>query len=159
MFFNINANFTPTDGNGNKIKGPSRTPAQPTGGRHPIHLHGHDFLILAQIETPIILADLQKNITGNLEKFGPAPRRDTALLPQFGALVIGWKTNNPGPWLTHCHIAWHVSNGFALQFVERPDDIVPLMKKEKTWNEYANTCNDWAYFASHTWTESDDSGV
>lgn len=31
-------------------------------------------------------------------------RRDVALLPAAGYLVIGFFTDNPGAWLMHCHI-------------------------------------------------------
>lgn len=67
---------------------------------HPIHLHGHDFFILEQ----------------NIGNFDPAtanfnlnnpPRRDTALMPGGGYLVMAWETDNPGAWLLHCHIGWH----------------------------------------------------
>lgn len=47
------------------------------------------------------------------------PRRDVALLPLGGYLVIAFKADNPGSWLIHCHIAWHASSGLALQVLER----------------------------------------
>lgn len=40
-----------------------------------------------------------------------------------GYTVIGFQTDNPGVWLMHCHIIWHVDGGLALQYVERPDEI------------------------------------
>lgn len=41
----------------------------------------------------------------------------------LGYSVIGFETDNPGAWLMHCHIVWHVEGGMALQFIERPKDI------------------------------------
>ncbi|KAK6219322.1 hypothetical protein LQW54_002310 [Pestalotiopsis sp. IQ-011] len=38
-----------------------------------------------------------------------APRRDVAMMPGSGYLVIAFKTNNPGAWLMHYHIAWHTA--------------------------------------------------
>lgn len=55
---------------------------------HPIHLHGHDFYVLAQgqgaydASTPLNLNN--------------PPRRDTAMLPGSGHLVIALETDNPG---------------------------------------------------------------
>ncbi len=49
-------------------------------------------------------------------------RRDVAML-QPGWLVVAFKTDNPGAWVMHCHIAWHVSQGLSVQFLEVPDKI------------------------------------
>ncbi|KAI4600027.1 laccase, multicopper oxidase, benzenediol:oxygen oxidorectuctase [Pestalotiopsis sp. 9143b] len=56
---------------------------------HPMHLHGHDFFVLAQgagAFLPGITALNTKN----------PPRRDTATLTGNGYLVIAFKTDNPG---------------------------------------------------------------
>jgi FtsP/CotA-like multicopper oxidase with cupredoxin domain len=63
---------------------------------HPIHLHGHDFFILAQGTGTYSSA-----VTLNTSN---PPRRDTAMLPANGYLVMAWETDNPGVWLCHCHI-------------------------------------------------------
>jgi FtsP/CotA-like multicopper oxidase with cupredoxin domain len=71
---------------------------------HPIHLHGHDFLVLAQGTGPYSSA-----VALNLAN---PPRRDTAIMPAApgqapgGYLVIAFQTSNPGVWLLHCHIGW-----------------------------------------------------
>lgn len=97
---------------------------------HPIHLHGHDFYILAQG-----LQDTMHNFTLTTQN---PPRRDTALLPAAGYLVIGWITDNPGVWLMHCHIGWHTEEGFALQFIERQSDIRGVIT-----DEVDNLCQQW----------------
>lgn len=66
---------------------------------HPIHLHGHDFYVLAQ-DT----GTFNSSVSLNLDN---PPRRDTAMLPASGYLVLAWQTDNPGAWLMHCHIGWH----------------------------------------------------
>lgn len=53
---------------------------------HPIHLHGHDFMILAQGSG---------SFDGSSYQTSNPPRRDVALLPAGGHLVIGFKTDNP----------------------------------------------------------------
>jgi hypothetical protein len=74
------------------------------------------------------------------------PRRDTVSLPVGGHLAIAFKKDNPGSWLMHCHIAWHASQGFALQMVEfeqemrdRITDPVGLNGLCKTWDAYTPT--------------------
>ena len=32
------------------------------------------------------------------------------------------QTDNPGPWLLHCHIDWHLSGGLAIVFAEDVPD-------------------------------------
>jgi FtsP/CotA-like multicopper oxidase with cupredoxin domain len=83
---------------------------------HLIHLHGHNFFILVQGSSTYLSSSVRLN-TAN------PPRRDTAMLPASGYLVIAFETYNPGAWLMHCHIGWHTSEGFALQFLEQYDEV------------------------------------
>lgn len=102
---------------------------------HPIHLHGHDFYLLAQGRGPY-------DPSSALALSNP-PRRDVATLPAAGHLVIAFKTDNPGAWLLHCHIGWHTDMGLALQFIEQYDvarDLVDLDRLNatcKAWKDYA----------------------
>ena len=93
---------------------------------HPLHLHGHDFLILGTGSGTFNAATMTKNLN-----FINPVRRDVAQMPASGWIVIAFETNNPGCWLLHCHIAWHVSQGLAVQFIERKDDIMKLMKLDQ----------------------------
>jgi FtsP/CotA-like multicopper oxidase with cupredoxin domain len=56
---------------------------------HPIHLHGHDFWVLAQ-GTGTYDADTVTLTTTD------SPRRDVAMLPGSGYLVLAYYTDNPG---------------------------------------------------------------
>ena len=85
-------------------------------------------------------------------KFDNPPRRDVALLPAGGYLIIAFKADNPGSWLLHCHIAWHASSGLALQILEREKDIGATLspaRKDETervchkWNEWYNDTNNY----------------
>ena len=68
------------------------------------------------------------------------PRRDVALLPANGYLIIAFKSDNPGAWLLHCHIAWHASAGLALQVLEREREIgIP----EERMAETKRVCHNW----------------
>ena len=69
---------------------------------HPIHLHGHDFFILAEgIGT----------WNGSIAKPRNPARKDTHMIPggtpeQPAYLVIEIAAVNPGAWAYHCHVAW-----------------------------------------------------
>lgn len=114
-----------------------------------IHLHGHDFAILQQAENRTL-------DYGNLElKFDNPPRRDVVLLPADGFVVIAFKTDNPGSWLLHCHIARHAAEGLAMQILERQRDADALWPWKTSgaiaaarqtcaeWHAWHGDCNNW----------------
>lgn len=109
---------------------------------HPVHLHGHDFLVVSQGTGPYT------PLRGLGFAAGSLPKRDTALLPGSGHLVLAFRTDNPGAWLLHCHIGWHLEQGFALQFIEREDEIRNLLGGE--WSEdirvLEETCVNWEVY-------------
>ncbi|KAK2041654.1 multicopper oxidase [Colletotrichum somersetense] len=90
-------------------------------GRHPFHLHGHDFQALYRApEEGGTFADA--NITE--ADFPAVPmRRDTLVVWPNGNIVLRFRANNPGVWLFHCHIEWHVTSGLLATFVEAPLDL------------------------------------
>lgn len=107
---------------------------------HPMHLHGHDAFVLAQGNGTYSPSTVKLN-------FKNPPRRDTVTLASGGYLVIAFKTDNPGSWLMHCHFAWHASEGFSVQFVEREKEIPSTMEAAslelskhtcETWDRYSN---------------------
>lgn len=114
---------------------------------HPIHLHGHDFFVIAQ-------GSGTYSASTELTLDNP-PRRDTAMLPASGYLVIAFETDNPGAWLMHCHIGWHTSEGFALQFVERYSEITALTDSDRL----TGGCTNWNTFQETAEIEQEDSGV
>ena len=69
--------------------------------QHPIHLHGQRFLILSVNGVP------SRNLVW----------KDTVLVPAGAAVDILLDPSNPGRWMTHCHIAEHLSAGMMLPFV------------------------------------------
>jgi FtsP/CotA-like multicopper oxidase with cupredoxin domain len=85
VYFLIEGNFTPTD--------PATIHTVPSG--HPMHLHGHDFRILDQKDVPFDI----ETFTPDLDN---PPKRDTAMVPQGGYLMIAFQMDNPGAWLMHC---------------------------------------------------------
>ncbi|WVN89190.1 uncharacterized protein L203_104406 [Cryptococcus depauperatus CBS 7841] len=60
---------------------------------------------------PVAIDEGQKN---------PA-RRDTVVIPGGGSATLRWRADNPGAWMFHCHIDWHLSSGLAAVLVEAPE--------------------------------------
>ncbi|CVL05784.1 uncharacterized protein FMAN_10540 [Fusarium mangiferae] len=107
---------------------------------HPLHLHGHDFALLAQGTNSSQINDPNNPVT---LKFDNPPRRD----------------------LFHCHIAWHASSGLALQTMEREEDLRKMMTPEKLKqvNDGCKKWKDWYGDRKNHWNPvgifQDDSGV
>ncbi|KAK5658990.1 hypothetical protein OQA88_1076 [Cercophora sp. LCS_1] len=127
---------------------------------HPMHLHGHDFLILGRspaLDNPFSVGPRRFNAatdTASLDFTNPT-RRDTTMLPGNGWVAVAFRTDNPGAWLFHCHIAWHVSQGLSVQFLERVQDIpqtVPL-------NSIEPICSQWTTYYETSPYKQWDSGL
>ena len=114
---------------------------------HPIHLHGHDFYVLGAGQGIF-------NNSQTLNYKNP-PRRDVAMLPASGYLVLAFITDNPGAWLMHCHIAWHVGLGFAAQFLEEADQI----KNLGIGQEFQDQCSQWNSYNQGAIFHQEDSGL
>ncbi|KAJ2845061.1 ferroxidase fet3 [Coemansia brasiliensis] len=90
---------------------------------HPFHLHGHTFQII-EVGS---LRSRQSKLSMN----SPV-RRDTFVLKGGHYAILRFRADNPGVWLFHCHINWHIDLGLAMTFVEAPELIpkVPEMLRE-----------------------------
>jgi FtsP/CotA-like multicopper oxidase with cupredoxin domain len=64
---------------------------------HPMHLHGHDFQVVA--------------INGR--RFSGA-LRDTVLVPPMQTLTIAFDAGKPGHWPFHCHHLYHMVSGMMV---------------------------------------------
>jgi FtsP/CotA-like multicopper oxidase with cupredoxin domain len=108
---------------------------------HPVHLHGHDYFVLATGNGTGADAQL---------KFNNPIRRDTHSVAgnngtpgAGGYMVIAYMADNPGAWLMHCHIPFHISGGLGVQFLERPAEIIGTLGD---LTGYANGCSTWNNF-------------
>ncbi|KAI1456201.1 multicopper oxidase [Annulohypoxylon moriforme] len=90
-------------------------------GRHPFHLHGHHFQALYRSDEDAGTYE-DSNITEADYPDMPM-RRDTFVLFPTGFIVLRFRADNPGVWLFHCHIEWHVASGLIATFVEAPLDL------------------------------------
>lgn len=133
-------------------------PTNPVALPHPIHLHGHDFYILGS-------GGGGSTWNGDLStlQFNNPPRRDTATMPAGGYLVLGFPADNPGVWLMHCHIPWHVGAGLSLQFVERRAEIDGVVNGAAAGGlgVHEKTCEGWKRYWDGPGRvyEMDDSGL
>ncbi|KXS12722.1 multicopper oxidase [Gonapodya prolifera JEL478] len=93
-------------------------------GYHPFHLHGHKFQIVGT-SMNVSSDDPMDNPPVN-EGLANPMRRDTIMVPPGGSRTIRFRADNPGAWLFHCHIEWHLESGLAATFIEAPDQIQKL---------------------------------
>lgn len=112
---------------------------------HPIHLHGHNFYVVA-VRHGVYDAS-GKLIANNPDvdchdvscrspswREGKSPsylrfrnrvraravQKDTVIVPAGGYVIIAFEADNPGYWLMHCHIEAHQLEGMALIVQEYP---------------------------------------
>jgi iron transport multicopper oxidase len=74
------------------------------GGKHPFHLHGHNFQVVSRSD------DDGGLFNGTVRDNDGTPdtpmRRDTIVVKPNGNLRLRFIADNPGIWLFHCHIEW-----------------------------------------------------
>ncbi|KAE8373585.1 laccase [Aspergillus bertholletiae] len=86
---------------------------------HPFHLHGHHFYILRVYKAPVGWGSYNPFLDsavpgGSGYDLSRAMLRDTVYIPSRGHAVIRLRADNPGAWLFHCHIVWHLASGMAM---------------------------------------------
>lgn len=119
---------------------------------HPMHMHGHNFWVLA---------DGVGHWDGTVANPNNPQRRDVHIMrpasldqtPSY--MVVQIEMDNPGIWPFHCHIAWHVSAGLYLNILERPDDIKTLNIPD----QIGATCQSWDAYTSTIAVDQIDSGL
>ncbi|KAI4232458.1 MAG: hypothetical protein LQ349_004994 [Xanthoria aureola] len=122
------------------------------GANHPMHLHGHNFFVLAEG---------QGEWDGKITNYPSTTRRDVQIVQGSkdkdtpGYLVLQYDTDNPGVWPFHCHIAWHVSAGLYVNLMEQPE----LIKKKTIPQTIVQTCRDWSEYSGREVVEQIDSGL
>jgi iron transport multicopper oxidase len=88
---------------------------------HPFHLHGHQFQVC---ERPSSGAG---TFSGHTRNFPAVPmRRDVIAVNAGSYVVIRFQADNPGVWLFHCHIEWHVIMGLTATIIEAPEELSGL---------------------------------
>jgi iron transport multicopper oxidase len=114
------------------------------GGSHPFHLHGHNFQVIDRF--PGYGAHFNDYADGDPVPYDPSnhsafptypARRDTFVLPPNGNYVIRFVADNPGVWLFHCHIDWHLAQGLAMVMIEAP---LELQKRTSIPQNHYDAC-------------------
>ncbi|KXN86655.1 Iron transport multicopper oxidase fio1 [Leucoagaricus sp. SymC.cos] len=87
-------------------------------GKHPFHLHGHKPMLVGRSQD---YTSDDPTLNPPVEEGQSNPmRRDTVHIPSMGSVTLRVVADNPGVWLFHCHIEWHLEAGLAFQLVEAP---------------------------------------
>ena len=73
-------------------------------GEHPFHLHGQPFWLIATSDYP----------QAEFEYEGAWLMRDTVSIPATGWVKLRFIADNPGVWMLHCHIDWHMTAGLTI---------------------------------------------
>ena len=88
---------------------------------HPFHLHGHHFQVLDRALSQ------SGSWSGRDEGYATEPpRRDTITINGGSYAVLRFKADNPGVFLFHCHIEWHVEMGLTVTIIEQPGKLKGL---------------------------------
>ncbi|KAJ3021920.1 UNVERIFIED_CONTAM: hypothetical protein HDU68_009405 [Siphonaria sp. JEL0065] len=158
------------------------------GGEHPFHLHGHVFWVLATgvaksiadiprvytetnplrrdvVTVPACPVDEEGECVGADKDVEGGSKPDHAPLPAsqvedswFGYTVIRFVADNPGVWLFHCHIEWHIAAGLVMTFVESLRDI-QKMDKPQIADDTCKAYNDWLTVNPNTYPANDTNGT
>lgn len=100
-------------------------------GRHPFHLHGHVFQLIARGEE----LDEITNFDASNTTYPQHPMvRDTVFVNPRSYIVMRFKADNPGVWFFHCHIEWHLEQGLAIVLIEAPEEMQKQSSQQLTEN-------------------------
>jgi iron transport multicopper oxidase len=93
-------------------------------GKHPFHLHGHNFQAIWRSDEDAGYYNYSADTA-----FPDTPmRRDTFAVHPNGNIVLRFRADNPGVWLFHCHIEWHVTSGLIATMIEAPLELQESLK-------------------------------
>lgn len=98
---------------------------------HPWHMHGHQFQVLQR--TAVDGGYFTGHYFANVSQ--TPIRRDTIMVQNHGHVVIRFRADNPGVWLLHCHIEWHVEAGLIATIIEAPETF-PQSEKAPPKSHY-----------------------
>ncbi|KAL0959544.1 hypothetical protein HGRIS_011258 [Hohenbuehelia grisea] len=105
-------------------------PGGAIAGPHPLHLHGHSFEVIRSINST------------KYNRINP-PIRDVVNTGMTGDnATIRFMTDNPGPWLLHCHMEFHYEMGLAVVFAEEPSET-RKQEEASLSQEWKDLCTRW----------------
>jgi iron transport multicopper oxidase len=101
-------------------------PGGSAGGPHPIHLHGQHFNVVRSAGN------------SSYNYVNPVIRDVVSIGAAGDNVTFRFTTDNPGPWILHCHINWHLNLGLAIVFAVDVDDTAQL-QTPKAWDQLCPT--------------------
>ncbi|KAK3597532.1 hypothetical protein CHS0354_018130 [Potamilus streckersoni] len=123
-------------------------------GNHPMHLHGHQFWVLGmkKLNTSIRRHEIEEMDAKDLlpRNYETAIKKDTVLVPDGGYTIIRFHAENPGFWLFHCHVEFHMVMGLAL--VIQVGEVYEMPQPPASFPRCGNWIREEApkgHFASH----------
>jgi len=101
---------------------------------HPMHLHGQSFWLVGRghgswnssLESTY---NVVNPLYRDTDTFWPPPNSGYGVYvhgQSCGWITFRFRANNPGTWFFHCHIEWHVVEGFAVIFQTGADRLPAL---------------------------------
>lgn len=102
---------------------------------HPFHMHGHGVQVVGWGPGRFDPSSSPSSSSSSAAAAGTKTvwnpdnplRRDTLTVPAESHVVIRFRADNPGLWVLHCHVAWHLEAGMLVSFLERPSDLRRLV--------------------------------
>jgi iron transport multicopper oxidase len=100
--------------------------------QHPFHMHSHAPWVVAsgQASREDIFSGVissQSKLTGPIKRdvytVPPCNVDDSGACVGVGFLVLRFDTDNPGAWMLHCHVEWHMDIGMSMLFVEGEKEL------------------------------------
>ena len=133
-------------------------------GDHPIHMHGHEFQIIAKRAVGLDANNRPLDFSSegvdyrNIVVPGFPSRRDTIMVEKGYTVIVAIKSNNPGIWALHCHNDFHAETGMFMQLVENPGKLreqvgrfVWASGSGGTWNFRINLIDEFGQKPAIKW--------
>jgi FtsP/CotA-like multicopper oxidase with cupredoxin domain len=88
------------------------------GGEHPFHIHGHNFWVVMTSDNPNTEYQRVNNYVLRDTLSVPPAVTDAAGVTTSGMAKFRFIASNPGAWVFHCHIEWHMDAGLVALMME-----------------------------------------
>ncbi|KAG7381110.1 ferroxidase fet3 [Phytophthora boehmeriae] len=98
--------------------------------QHPFHMHTHAPWVvgsgtasLDDIQNWNLPLKLQGPMKRDVYTVPPCDTDDSGACTNHGYVVLRFTADNPGVWVMHCHIDWHLDAGLVMVFVEGEEEL------------------------------------
>ena len=118
-------------------------------GEHPFHLHGQPFWLLATSDYP----------EAESLYAGAWLMRDTVSIPAEGWAKLRFIADNPGVWMLHCHMDWHMEAGLSVVLNVGLERVNPgfIYMAPQAYSQCSPSIQSQLQSAQFVWTASSSS--